>query len=352
MDFNNILTHLKRIEADPNVTITTNATESFGEAALVQEQLKQALNEAEKLLSQHYDKRTTAAVIDRTRDLISDLNVVDERPGLALFVNAMNSKVVNLPFRVQQRVTVGSTFYTRELLRAGLDSIGYHVLRLSSDNAQLYEAQDAHLLHEVRGAFPLRNDHYTTDVIKLSTSRGQVDQAKKYHKEVDAAVRDVVGSHGLVVVACVSAHYGHFIKSVPAPDIYLANLQGNYDHIAEREMILQAWELVHAEQKRRHLAEFAQLAETSPRISNIVDDIWEQVREGRGHILFVERDKHQPAMLEGEHAILVDDSMDHEPGIDLIDAIIEEQIGHGGEIRIVPNGALAEFGGIALKPRY
>jgi hypothetical protein len=156
----------------------------------------------------------------------------------------------------------------------------------------------------------------------------------------------------MVVVACVAEHFGHFMRSVADPGMYLANLPGNYDHVAEREMIAQAWELVHAEQKRRHLAEFARMAETAPRISNIVDDIWEQVREGRGHVLFVERDKHQPAVLEDDHAILVGGRSNHEPGIDLIDVIIEEQIGHGGEIRIVPNGALEEFGGIALKPRY
>ena len=52
------------------------------------------------------------------------------------------------------------------------------------------------------------------------------------------------------------------------------------------------------------------------------------------------------------HATVLAEQLDHIPAIDLVDAIIEEQINHGGEIRILPNGTLERFGGIALKPRY
>jgi hypothetical protein len=83
-----------------------------------------------------------------------------------------------------------------------------------------------------------------------------------------------------------------------------------------------------------------------------MDDIWAMTSDGRGHVLFVERDQHQAALVESHHVVLMDERSDHTPSIDLVDAIIEEQIAHGGEVRILPNGSMGQHGGIALKLRY
>jgi hypothetical protein len=50
--------------------------------------------------------------------------------------------------------------------------------------------------------------------------------------------------------------------------------------------------------------------------------------------------------------VLVDERADHAALIDIVDAIIEEQLAHGGELRILPNGWMGAFGGIAMKLRY
>lgn len=155
-----------------------------------------------------------------------------------------------------------------------------------------------------------------------------------------------------MVIACVNSVHGHYMKAIGPSPVYIAHLKGSFDHISDRELVTKAWELVHEVQKKRDLEELSWVAETSPRLSNLVDDIWAQVHEGRGHILYVERDKQQAGMIENSHATVLGEQLDHIPAIDLVDAIIEEQINHGGEIRIVPNGTLERFGGIALKTRY
>lgn len=353
MNFNDTLSRLQAHRGDPSITITTNAAHTYMEAELVREHLKKLEHHAEELLLQHYEKRIATPVIERSRALVAGLNRVDDRPGLALFVNRDIAEVVHLPFVVNERVTVGASFNTRELLRTGLDSITYHVLLLSADHARLYEADDAHVVKEIRGVFPMRNKHYTTDAVQVTTTRGQENQERRFHQEVDAAVRQVAGPRSIVVVACVAGRFGAFMSAVERADIYHGNVPGNFDHVPEREMVRKAWEVVHAEQKRRHLAELEKSADGTPaRFCLSVSEIWSAVTEGRGKVLFLERDKHQMAVPRQDRMVLVEEGMDHEPGIDLVDAIIEEHVERGGEVRILPNGSMAKYDGIALKLRY
>ncbi len=352
MEFNTILSRLKAVEAEPNVTITTSSTESFGQESLVRTRLKQAVHEAEKLLREHYDKKHVAPVLERLEKQIAEVNVVDARPGIVLFANAAHAETVHLPFAVGDRVAVGDTFSTRELMRGVLDSTSYHVLVLGTHQAKLYAAEDGHLVGEVRGDFPLRNDHYTTNADKVDTARGQEEQARKYHDVVDKAVMGVVGHKGHVVVATVEENYGHFLKHVENNPIYKGNVKGNFDNVPERELIAKAWEVVYAGRKQATLEELAAARESRPLLTHDPDDIWNLAREGRGDMLFVERDKHQPAVLDQDRLVLVDGQSDHQPGFDLVDAILEAHIAHGGAVRILPNGSLKEYDGLALKPRY
>ena len=353
MDLANILARLKAHPGDPSVTITTSAARTYMDAGLVREHLKELQRKAEQLLLLHYDKHVATPVIERARKVVAEIGKVDDRPGMAIFVNKDVGETVHLPFTVSERVTVGASFFLRDLMRAGLDGINYHVLLLSTRHARLFEAHDAHLIKEVKGTFPIENRHYTTDSLKSTNAKGQDDQQRRFHQQLDEAVRQVAGPQGVVVVASVADHYGHFVQAVAKADIYHGNLKGNFDHTPERDMIARAWEIMHNEKKQRDLAELEDAANGSTTLFNTsMEEIGARVTEGRGHVLFVERDLHRAAVIEGDRAVQVDENADHAPGIDLVDAIIEEQIAHGGEIRIVPNGSMDKYGGIALKLRY
>jgi hypothetical protein len=353
MNFNEIITRLRSHPGDPSITITTNAAHTYMDAKLVREHLKKLERAAEKLLLEHYDKRVAGAVIERSRELLAGAKKVNDMPGMAFFVNQEIAEAVHLPFQVNEGVTVGSTFHVRELLRTGLDSVTYHVLVLGGDEARLYLANDSQLVREVRDAFPLHNRHHTTDVMQVTTARGQENQERRFHQEVHEAVRSVVGAEGIVVPACVQARHGAFMANVDHDPIYQGHLQGNFEHMPPKELVSKAWDLVHAQRKRRHLEELSKAAEGMPRLFiNAMDEVWEAVMEGRGRVLFTERDKYQAATLEDDHLVVMPEGSDHEPGFDLVDQLIEEQLAHGGEVRLLPNGSMDHYHGIALLLRY
>lgn len=347
-----LLKKLKAAEQEPNVTITNNVSRSYADAALASEHLKRLGNEAEALLVQHYDKATATAVGQRMWKLISGVRPVDFRMGMVMFVNRGYEEIFHLPFRVRQEVTVGPAFHVRELLRAGLGSVSYHVLLLTSDHARLFQANEAQLVREVHGPFPMKNRHYTTDVVELTEPKRLDELARRYHTEIDEAVREVIGVNGSVVVASTNEVYAHYLKAAADPDLYVGNLKGSFDRVPLRQVINKAWDLVHEEQKRRQLVELHRSVNAQRGVCTSVDEIWRFVQEGRGGILFVERDKEQAATFDDAHVTLLGERSDHVPTRDLVDMIINEHIEHGGDVRILPNGTMEQYNGIALQLRY
>ncbi len=224
---------------------------------------------------------------------------------------------------------------------------------LGTTGARLYHASNDRLLHEVRGAFPLENRHYSTDAVAVSTSRGQVNQLREFHVAVDKAVREAVGDNGRVVVACTHEQYPQLVSETLRKDLYIGNLPGSHDHASPAEVVKHAWTIAYEDQKQRHTADLELLKRAGAgKHSTSVKDIWAQVREGRGLTLLVERDLRMAAKVDGDRIELVNDPTALGVVDDLIDDIIEEQLRKGGDVRILPNGLLGEYDGIALLLRY
>lgn len=315
--------------------------------------LRRLAEEAGRRLLEKGDKRSMAPLLDRLAAVEASVDHKHNTEGMAVFIAADLTEVARLPFPVAERCVVDGTFATREVVRWRLGAVDHHVLVLGTQGARLYHAANDRLLGEVRGAFPLHNRHYTTDALAVSTARGQLNQLREFHLAVDRAVHEAVGDHGRVVVACTHEQYPQLVAEAAQKEIYIGNLPGSHDHASPADVVKQAWTIAYEDQKRRHLADIEALKRApAGRHSTSVKDIWAQVREGRGQTLLVERDLRIPARVLDNRIELTDDPA--APGIvdDIIDDIIEEQIRKGGDVRIVPNGLLADYAGIALLLRY
>jgi hypothetical protein len=315
--------------------------------------LKRLVKEAEERILQLGDKRAMAPVLERLAELEASIDHDHNNDGMAIFIASDITEVVRLPFPVEERTTVDGTFVTREVIRWRLGGVDHHVLVLGTKGAKLYHASNDDLLGEVRGAFPLRNDHYTTDALSTSTSKGQLNQLREFHVDVDRAVREVVGPKGRVVVACTHEQYPQLVAEGNLAAIYIGNVAGSHDGTPPAEVVKAAWTFAYEDQKKRHIADL-ELLRKAPveKHSTSVIDIWKQVHEGRGMTLLVERDLRMAAKVNGDSIELVSDPKAPDVVDDIVDDIIEEQIRKGGEVRILPNGLLADYKGIALLLRY
>lgn len=345
--------HLMAERQGPCVTLLLPTHRTMPEAGQDHLVLRRLVEQAEARLLETGDKRSMAPWLERLAGLEKGIDHTHNADGMAVFIGDDLTEVVRLPFPVAERCVVDGTFATREVVRWKLGGVDHHVLVLGTRGARLYHATNDHLLGEVRGVFPLENRHYTTDAVAVSTSRGQVNQLREFHVAVDKAVHEAVGDHGRVVVACTHEQYPQLVAEGTHKALYIGNLAGSHDHIAPAEVVKHAWTIAYEDQKRRHMADLDLLKRAGAgRHSTAVKDIWSQVREGRGLTLLVERDLRMAARVAGDTMELVDDATAVGVVDDIIDDIIEEQLRKGGDVRILPNGLLSDYGGIALLLRY
>ncbi len=314
--------------------------------------LKVLAKEAEQRLLGEYDKAISDPLIARMRDLIAK---VDERhllEGFVLLVDREISEKIDLPFIVEERVVIDRTFATREIIRANLTSLSYYVLLLTLEKATLIEAYSDRVVSEHFMGFPITND-YSGNSHTNTMAGVQIEQPKQYWNDVDKAVLGVAGQHGHVVIACVAEHYTPYMQIANKPEIYIGNLPGNKDHATTHDIVKAAWKVAYEQLKAEHAADVRKLANAPIEKTSVdVTDIWRRIMDGRGHLLLVERDLRQAAVVENGNVQLVDDPTANNTVDDLVDEIIEQQLKHGGQVRVLPNGMLEEYGGIALLMRY
>jgi hypothetical protein len=343
---------LIRHTGSPCITILCPSSRTIPDAFQVPIRLKVLYRETEQRLRQEYDDAIATPLLARLR---AAMDAIDERhllEGFALLVDRTVSEKFDLPFDVKERIVIDRTFATREIIRANLTSLAYYVLVLTLEKAYLLEAYTDRVVHEQFMGFPITNDYSGNS--HLNTMAGvQIEQPKQFWNDVDKAVLGVAGQHGHVVVACVAEHYTPYLQIANKPGIYIGNMPGNKDHATPHDIVKEAWKVAYAHQSKMHAAEVEKLSRASVGMTSTdIGDIWRRILEGRGHLLLVERDLRQPALVEEGRVRLVDDPNTTNTVDDLVDDIIEQQLKHGGEVRVLPNGSLEEFGGIALMLRY
>ncbi|MBK9761386.1 MAG: hypothetical protein IPO90_15795 [Flavobacteriales bacterium] len=185
----------------------------------------------------------------------------------------------------------------------------------------------------------MENRHYTTDAARITNAKGQDSRQRRFHQEVDPAVRNTVGPHGMVVVASIADHYAHFMNAVEKADLYQRQPQGKFRPVAlDRDDQLSVGEFMHAEQKPKHLSELAHAADGTAKFCTGMDDIWAMTSEPWPCALRGARPSPEPP--GGKHRVVLMDERSTRSRHRTVDAIIEEQIEHGGEVRILPNGSM------------
>ena len=315
--------------------------------------LKDLAREAEQRLLELGSKREMGPWLERLEAVQQEIDHQHNWEGLGIFIGRDLTEVVRFPFPVEDRTVLDDSFATRELVRARLGSVDYHVLVLSRDKAHLFHAVDDRLLGELKGGFPFENKYWTSNADLVTTSKGQDNQARQYYLALHRAVQEKVGDHARVVVACTGEHHTPYLEAAGNSAIYIGHLDGNHEREAGHDVVKKAWTIAYEDQKKRHASELDMLNKTPvERQATAIADIWRHVKGGRGSVLYVERDVRIPVRLEGEAVVKVEDAT--APGVvdDIVDDIIEEQLRHGGDVRILPNGLLADHHGIALVMRY
>ncbi|WP_320773935.1 chemotaxis protein [Streptomyces sp. CRN 30] len=303
------------------------------------------------------ERRTEVAhQLDRA---LAEIDPAEAEEGLAIFAAPGEHQVWTLARTVPERVVLGDTFLTRNLVAAHTAERPFWVLSVAADRAALWNGGTGRVVEEHTGAFPMTRPPEEFDPERLERTGGSPstfrdERTRRFLRDVGAAV-------------------DHVLRARPRP-LYVTGPEAALSLLAETggadrgavhvphggladgtpEAVWQAVApLLAAETRRAADAVAAELEAARGRreFAAGVDELWQSARSGRVRLLAVEEDYRVTVVDAGDHLEPAGPG-DLDACEDIVDEIVERCLETGAEVRFVPDGTLRDADGIAGVLRY
>jgi len=326
--------------------------------------LKNLLRQATERLTGELGKREAAKVLERLDRLAESVDMRYTLDGLALFVSADVARVYRLPFTLPERVIVGESFFTRDLVYTLNRSPRYWVLALSEQPTRLFEAVRDDLEELAEGSlFPIVHSGPggTSGLLRrfgVNHSRYRDDHARLFCGLVDQSPGTYLSTDPLPLALAGVDRWQAFFRQVTAHHEHIiTSLTGNYDQTSAHDLGRLVWPLARESLAARRSAIFGELeaAVSGQRSASTLGEVWRCAQEGRGATLVVEEGYHEAAIFD-ERALLRSVAVGESAGPaildDAVDEVIETVLAKGGRVVFVDDGTLGAHSRIALILRY
>ena len=356
---NTKLNELKKIVSDNCVSIILNTHRTAPDNKKDVITLKNLIKEAEDRLLESVDKKVAQAIVESLTKLESEIDHSHNLESLMLFVNVENgvAEYMRLPVAVTDRVIIGDTFATRDLLRSMHLNSSYYVLVLSQQKVRLIQAFNDESIKEFTKPFPIENTELYTTGFENTNSTRQNTLAAEYFNRIDKEVNEIRRSNPLPVLICAEdVNYHEYLKIADQKhSIYEVHLNGNRLEEKAGAIVKEAWSVLkdHVVQTNNDRKSELDKAVGTGRFLSDVNDISRAINEGRIKTLFIQQGLFQPAVMEGDFIQLIDNNETKEGMIDdIYDELIEFNMNHGGDAVFLPEGSLDEFNGFGAITRH
>jgi hypothetical protein len=353
---------LQQIKGYPLVTITLpthrTAPDNQQDPIRVKNLIAQAV---ERLLSE-FNKREVESVLRNLERAAGEIDYHSALDGLAIYVHPDFYRLFLLPFPLKERVSIDESFFTRDLVYALNRTQRYWSPVLSEKPTRLFEGTRESLIEIQDGGFPMFHEGPGGEEplpggFGVRKSHIRDEYHRKFFRQVDQALTPFLTDDPLPLVVIGVERYLSFFNEVTShQDKIITTLTGNHDQTPPHELSKLVWPLVElnlSEQRKQSLLELDK-AIGERKVLTSIGEIWRYAREGRGRLLLVEENFHYPARIDESGHVLLPCDDPTAPGVidDAVDEIIEAVLAHGGQVRFLEDGLLAEHQRIAFVLRY
>jgi hypothetical protein len=353
---------LQQIRVYPALTITLPTSRTFPENRQDRIRVRNLASQAAERLLGEFSKREIEPLLARLDQLVEGLEFRHTLDGLALFVNRDFSRAFKLPFSLKERVVVGETFFTRDLVFAANRTPRYWTLVLSEKPTRLFEATRDDLIEIQDEGFPLVHEGPGGELplpggFGIRKSAYRDERHRQFFRQVDNALKPFLADDPLpLAVVGVDRFLAFFNEVTNHKDAILATATGSHSRTTAHKLGQLVWPAVKAalaEQRQQRLAELER-AIGERRFASTIGEVWRMAKQGRGRLLLVEEDFHYPARLDesGMHLTPAEDPTAPDVIDDAVDEIIETVLSMQGQVAFVENGQLEAHQRIALTLRY
>ncbi|MFJ8045991.1 chemotaxis protein [Kitasatospora sp. NPDC096147] len=299
-------------------------------------------------------------VLEQLDRAAAEVDLVHAEDGLVLLAAPGEHRIWSLGRAVPARVVLSDTFLTRNLVAAQAAERPVWVLALAADRVVLWGGDEARLTETAAHGFPLvrtfdNPDPERQERIGDRPSTFRDEETKTFLREADRAVGELltVDPRPLYVVGEAAA-LALLDESGPALKAADARLpHGGLTHSGPEEVLRVISPALRERAAQDVTDTLAVLDKARGRqaFAAGLDEVWQAVGGGRIALLVVEENFRTVVRDDGDHLVPAEAG---QPGAreDIVDEVVERALDTGARVAFVPDGTLADSGGIAADLRY
>ncbi len=319
--------------------------------------LKNLVHEAIDKIEHEFGKKDSKKMVEKINTLASKVDISRTLDGLALYVSEEVMEMVDIPFRVRERVIIDKTFAVRDLIMGVNRGTHYYILDISLHKARLISCFGEQAQEVTDNGFPLESEFPMLELNPADFSKEKEKQIKEFLNKVDKLFLSHYHLQSTkVVLAGVQKNLALYREVADVKDMIFGQIEGNYESESVHDLGKKAWEVVKEKAKKeRHTAlNELQRAVSSRKLASGISEVWRMANEGRVSMLVTEQDYNVRAGLEENNTLVLDVSNlpNNKVMPDAVDEVAEIVIDKGGRVVFVDDGTLGNHYKIAAVLRY
>ncbi len=272
--------------------------------------VKNLAAEGIKRLEDEFKKREVGALVKNLNRLIDRVDWQHSLDGLALFASRDVATAIHLPFRPKARVTIDTTFATRDLVYSFNRSPRYRVLVLTEKPARLFEAWTNVLTEHSAKPFPMIHKG-PGGAARLPGGQGinrsavRDESHRQFFRQVDDALAAIQKQDHLpVVVVGVDRYLAFYQEVTKDPDAIVGLVAGSHDNPNATALGKLVWPVFRSGSTLKRTRALVRLHEAVSinRHASGIDQVWRAAFDKRCQTLLVETSLEHPADVDPEGA--------------------------------------------------
>jgi hypothetical protein len=345
----------------PAVSILLSLEQMSCAKERVKQSVKQATEEVERHLLEHYPGEMVLLMTEKLRQLIGSINYNSNKKGVALYLSPLFEKTLYLGIPVNETIITDESFDIRDIVSNKKQSKEYLVLHITENEYRIYEGKEHSLrliLHNSAGA------HYAAykDILNEAAANnpggaiGKELMWEHFLKHAGNTLDILLNVYYLPVFVIGQKHaIDHFQRTTGHAASIVDFLCTPHDPAGNDalgeilEPYISDWEKVRYTILKKQLREAAE----KQKLTTGIKAIWQEASAHKGKLLVVEKNFIYPVeqtagSIRISSAVRSYSSSPASFVTNLVDDIIEKILEAGGDVEFVEDGYLEDCDRIAL----
>lgn len=344
----------------PSVSILLPFEPKMAARQELQQHLRSVAARVKQQLTADWPEETVDTVMKKLNTLVSGLDYNSYRRSLAIFVSPVMEKVIYLSVTVTEKIIIDRSFQIRDVVYNKIEQHKFLLLLLSANTARLYLGDNDKLIRVVCD-LPQDIHAFENDIAERVSNFSDPAARKetvlhKFIHHVDNSLGLILDAYPLpLLVAGTDKLLGYFKMGSQHAARVVSFIKENLMEQSEYELLrvvaphLSDW---HKTKQQDLLLQIDQAKSTGKLVSGI-KEVWKAANRSNNRLLVLEKSFSYPADQLNADTIAPHTPIGQKLHVtDAVDDIIEKVLLKGGDVEIVDDGLLSQYGRLVLVRYY